>query len=60
MVKHTQTIRWQFVDELFECVWSFYEIGAERVNLKFLQTNIHKTFSLAELFLEFKIMLEFS
>ena len=23
MVKHTQTIRRQFADELFECVWSF-------------------------------------
>ena len=31
MVKHTQTIRRQFVNELFECVWPFYEIGAERV-----------------------------
>ena len=27
MVKHTQTIRRQFADELFECVWSFCEIG---------------------------------
>ena len=31
MVKHTQTIRPQFADELFECVWLFCEIGAERV-----------------------------
>ena len=31
MVKHTQTIRRQFADELFECVWSFYGIGAYRV-----------------------------
>ena len=31
MVKHIQTIRRQIVDELFECVWPFYEIGAERV-----------------------------
>ena len=23
MVKHTQTIRRQFADELFECVWPF-------------------------------------
>ena len=29
MVKHTQTICQQFGDELFECVWPFYEIGAE-------------------------------
>ena len=28
MVKHTQTIRRQIADELFECVWSFCEIGA--------------------------------
>ena len=28
MVKHTQTIRRQIVDELFECVWRFCEIGA--------------------------------
>ena len=28
MVKHTQTIRRQFADELFECVWPFCEIGA--------------------------------
>ena len=32
MAKHTQTIRRQFADELFECVWSFCGIGAERVN----------------------------
>ena len=34
MVKHIQTIRRQFADELFECVWLFCEIGAKRVNLK--------------------------
>ena len=28
MVKHTQTIRRQFPDELFECVWPFRDIGA--------------------------------
>ena len=31
MAKHTQTIRWQFGNELFECVWPFCEIGAQRV-----------------------------
>ena len=31
MVKHTQTIRRQIGDELFECVWPFYGIGALRV-----------------------------
>ena len=31
MVKHTQTIRRQFTDELFECVWTFCKIGAKRV-----------------------------
>ena len=29
MVKHTQTIRQQITDELFECVWPFCEIGAK-------------------------------
>ena len=33
MAKHTQTIRRQFADKLFECVWPFYEIGAQRVNV---------------------------
>ena len=28
MVKHTETIRRQFADELFECVWPFCGIGA--------------------------------
>ena len=28
MANHTQAIRRQFADELFECVWSFYEIDA--------------------------------
>ena len=32
MIKHTQTIRRQIADELFECVWSFCGIGAWRVN----------------------------
>ena len=32
MVKHTQTFRRQFADKLFECVWPFCEIGAQRVN----------------------------
>ena len=27
MVKHTQTIRRQIADELFECVWPFYDFG---------------------------------
>ena len=27
MVKHTQTIRRQFADELFECAWPFCGIG---------------------------------
>ena len=31
MVKHTQTIRRQIPDELFECVLSFCENGAKRV-----------------------------
>ena len=35
MVKHTQTIRRQVEDELFECVSPFCDIGAKRVNNKF-------------------------
>ena len=27
MVKHTQTIRRQFADEFFDCVWPLCEIG---------------------------------
>ena len=33
MAKHTQTIRRQIADELFECVWPFCEIGAKRVKI---------------------------
>ena len=33
MVKHPQTIRRQFADELFESVWPFCKIGAYRVKL---------------------------
>ena len=41
MVKYTQTIRRQIPDELFECVWPFCWIGAEKVNsiLKKKQSN---------------------
>ena len=31
MLNYTQTIRQQIADKLFECVWSFCEIGAERL-----------------------------
>ena len=31
MVKRTQTICRQFADELFECIWPFCGIGAQRV-----------------------------
>ena len=31
MFKHTQTIRQQFADKLFECVGPFCDIGAHRV-----------------------------
>ena len=33
MVKHTQTIRRQFAEELFECVWPFCNIGTEKVKI---------------------------
>ena len=32
MVKHTQTIRRQFADELFEYVWPICGVGAYNVN----------------------------
>ena len=35
MVKHTQTIRRQFADELFECVWPFCDIGAQRLSIAY-------------------------
>ena len=31
MVKHTQTIRQQFADDLFESAWLFCDIGAQMV-----------------------------
>ena len=34
MAKLTQTIRRQFVDELFECVWPFSGIGAKKVKVQ--------------------------
>ena len=34
MFKHTQKIRRQKADELFECVWPLCGIGAERVKTK--------------------------
>ena len=40
MVKHTQTIRRQFAGELFECVWPFWGIGAERVKNNLLTITI--------------------
>ena len=39
MVKHTQTIRRQFADDLFKCVWPFCEVGAQRVNFFFCTEN---------------------
>ena len=36
MVKYTQTICWQFADELFECVWSFGEVSAPKGQKSFL------------------------
>ena len=39
-VKHTQTIRWQFADELLECVWPFCDIGTYRVNAGVSQGSV--------------------
>ena len=33
MAKHTQTIRQQFADELFECVWPFCRIDVKGLRL---------------------------
>ena len=35
MVKHTQTIRRQFSDELFECVWTFCGVITLGLNFNF-------------------------
>ena len=48
MVKHTQTIRQQIADILFECVWLFCEIDAKRVNYTIIDvistiTTLEKT-----------------
>ena len=32
MVKHTQTIRQQITDELFECVWAFVKLALKGLN----------------------------
>ena len=37
MVKHTQTIRRQFADELFECVWQFVKLSLK----SFLGGNVN-------------------
>ena len=37
MVKHTQANCRQFADELFECVWSFCEVGTWRINFVLLR-----------------------
>ena len=34
MVKHTQTIRRQFADRLFECVWPFSAVGTGRLKIE--------------------------
>ena len=37
MVNHTQTIRRQFADELFECFWPFCEV----TSIKFYKSELH-------------------
>ena len=49
MVKHTQTIRWQFAGELFECVWLFCGVDALRVNSSIYRLNMVKTFFVKEI-----------
>ena len=40
MVKHTQTIRRQIADELFECVWPFCETGTKRVKVYIFSSRL--------------------
>ena len=47
MAKHTQTIRRQFADELFECVWSFCEIRALGVKSAFALHAILKVYTVS-------------
>ena len=42
MVKHTQTVRRQIADELFECVLLFCGIGAESVKIEFYLARLSK------------------
>ena len=47
MVKHSQTIRHQFADELFECVWPFWGLGAlmlKTLKVVLLQPNENTDF----------------
>ena len=41
MVKHTQAICRQIADELFECVWLFCRVDAERVNKGMIAILVH-------------------
>ena len=36
MAKHTQTIHRQIANKLFQCVWPFCEIGAQRIKRRIL------------------------
>ena len=40
MVKDAQTIRRQFADELFQCVWPLCGVCAKRVNIRSDSLNI--------------------
>ena len=47
MVKHSQTIRHQFADELFDCVWPFWGLGAsmlKTLKVVLLQPNENTDF----------------
>ena len=37
MVKHTQTIRGQIADKLFECVWPYCGVDVQMVKIWFFQ-----------------------
>ena len=50
MVKHTQIICPQFADKLFERIWPFYGIGAERVKI---QLDFHAVLTRRDAFLKY-------
>ena len=53
MVKHTQTVRQQITDELFELVWPFCGIAAQRVKVVWLSVDLTKRSSYFQLYVPY-------